>query len=204
MEKDELNDFFVLILVSIKQAYEGPEFSEEDRNTLSVMFKQGLVYQSMLNNEALCDAKFVKCIGVFGDLIQQVLPPPEPCDFYAVDLRLAKIELSNNQDQDVLVDAKITVDNIFKAIIINLMSVFQCSILDLSAKLVTEGALTAVDVDNTNYVVGMAQITTANLSALIEQTDIFGEATSENTCKFLFDTVGFASSLKSSDLGMTA
>lgn len=203
MQFSDLKEDFILTLVSIKQAYEGPEFSEEDRKTLELMFDHGLIYQSMLkNNEVLCDEKFVKCINAFGDLILQVLPPPEP--FYAVDLNLVKIGLPKNIGQDVLVDAQRTSDNIFKTVVINLMSVFQCSIIDLTAKLETEQALSVVDVENTNYVVGMAQLSTANLSALIEKTDIFGETTRENTCKFLFDTVGFASSLKSSDLGMTA
>lgn len=204
MQYLELKEFFVLVLVAIKQAYESDEFSEDDRKTLVIMFEQGLVYQSMLNHEVLCDEQFVKCIGAFGALVQQVLPPPESCDFSAVSLALVKASLPTGKEHDVLVDAQVTVDNIFKAILINLMSVFQCSILDLSAKLVTECVLSAVDVDNTNYVVGMAQITTANLSALIEQADISGEATSENTCKFLFDTIGLASSLKLSGLGMSA
>lgn len=202
MQFTELNEFFVLLLVSIKQAYEGPEFSAADGKRLEVMFNQGIIYQAMLENEVLCDKNFVNCIGHFCELIQKALPPPEHCDFHAVDLVLVKTNLPKSLLQDVLVEAEINAANIFKAIIVNLMIVFQCSIVDLTAKLKTEKALSEVDVDNTNYVVGMAQTSTINLNLLIDEVDIFHESICEKTCKFMFDMVGFASSLKLSGLGL--
>lgn len=189
-----------LYLIAIKQAFESGKFSNADCLVLSTLFEQGLLYQNILNNGLVCDDDVITKITEFCELIEKVLPAPE----VAGDIKLELVKSTNNQPgvlDDLLDSLSGTAENIFKAVVFDLITVFQCSILDLSVALKTDHSLTKNDVDNLNYVVGMAEITTMNLGSVIKQVETHDGIT-RIVRRFFVDAVRFANELRAGGFGL--
>lgn len=90
-----------------------------------------------------------------------------------------------------------------KGKVAGLIEVFQCAILDLAAKLEDEkSTMPAEDVENTKYVVGMAQVNSVNLQKVIEQGTAYYEANKVKMDAFIAEATVFAESLKKEGYGV--
>lgn len=197
---DDLRNDFVLYLVAIKQAFEGGKYSDADGVVLRALFLQGLLYRSILENKLLCDDAVLKGIEEFCGLIERDLPPPVLGGAESLNLILVGSG-AGAAVSDSLVFLHEQTNLAFKEIVVGLLSIFQLSILDLSVVLKSEGQLSAKDVENTNYVIGMAEITSINLGKIIERPSGFGDVGFGKAQKFFSDVVRFAGSLRASGLG---
>lgn len=84
-----------------------------------------------------------------------------------------------------------------------LIEVFQYAILDLAAKQeVEKGTLSTADVDDLNYVVGMAQVNSMNLQQVIEQGAAYYATNKEKVNRLITEATAFANSLKKEGFGM--
>lgn len=81
-----------------------------------------------------------------------------------------------------------------------LLKVFQCAILDVTAK-VQEGALSPGDVADANVVVGMATVSSANLEAWMVQGSEFLEQKADLVHQTLRDFRRFADKLQADGFG---
>lgn len=201
MQANELKKNFILFLFSIKQAYERSALSDADNVTLRELFKHGMLYRAILENENLDDAGVISKIAAFCKLIEDSLPPPEIVAGDVLHLELMKNKFNL---VELILPANISehADELYRAVIVDLMGVFQISILDLAAKLKSD-TLSAGDVDNTNYVIGMAEITAINYGKILSREHDFGEFNCGKIQKFFADSIGFAGSLRAEGLGMS-
>ena len=200
MENNELKENFSLYLFAIKQAFESGKFSHADCETLTALFKHSMLYRSVLDNELICDAHTRARIVEFCKLIEDGLPAPEILASTVLHLALVKGN-PHREELSLPSDLRACADKLFRAAGIDLMAIFQISILDLSVKL-SNGPLPAEDVENAHYVMGMAEITAINLGKIIDGEHDFGELNFGNLQKFFVDSTGFAGSLRASGLGM--
>ncbi len=82
-----------------------------------------------------------------------------------------------------------------------LIAVFQLAILELSAKMVAEKeTMSASDVENVNYVVGMASVNSFNLEQVIKHGENYYQANRELVDKLLAEAGVFAESLSVENL----
>lgn len=197
---DDLRNDFVLYLVAIKQAFEGGKYSNTDGVVLRALFEQGLLYRLILENASLCDDAVLKGIDEFCGLIERDLPPPVLGGAGSLSLTLIGGG-AGAAVPDSLALLHGQANLAFKEVVVGLLTIFQLSILDLSVALKSEGQLSAKDVENTNYVIGMAEITSLNLGKIIEKPSGFGDIGFGKVQKFFADVVGFAGSLRASGLG---
>ena len=195
------NDF-VLYLVSIKQAYENGEISNADSTVVKVLFGHGVLYHSLLENETLCTDEIWKNISAFCQLIEGALPAPEITDNVSLSLKLVTRSSKQNTADSLPLDIRVCADQAFAETVIYLMSIFQMAILDLSLKLKDANSLSAVDIENSKYVIGMAEITSCNFGAVLNQVGYFENADYEAMQKFFVDGIRFAASVRQSGLGV--
>lgn len=93
--------------------------------------------------------------------------------------------------------------NRLKNQIASLIEVFQCAILELSAKLEDEKAtISARDRESAEYVVGMAQVSSVNLLKVMNQGAAFYEANKEKANRLIAEATAFADSLKAEGYGL--
>ena len=82
---------------------------------------------------------------------------------------------------------------------------FQFAILDISVKLEEKKAtLSAADVEDANYVIGMAVVNSGNLEKLIGADAAFWVENKASVTAFISDAKQFAASLKASGYGLAA
>ncbi len=79
----------------------------------------------------------------------------------------------------------------------DLICSFQSVILELSAKLHDNKTLSAEAVENTHYVIGMAQINSENLQTAFERGDA-----SEKVCRLIEEATTLAESFKKEGYGL--
>ncbi len=194
-------DDFVLYMLAIKQAFENQTFSGEDCGLLRSFFLQGAFYEEILGNKAVCDATTLGGISKFCKMIEENLPAPVINGDVSFNMHLKDVGamVGAAAAGSLLTPLQRKSEIIFKAVAVNLMSIFQCAILDLTADLNGGKAMSVVDVENVNYVIGMAQITSQNLGNVISAEF---EGDHQKIQKFLTDAVGFAGSLRRSGMGM--
>lgn len=195
-------DDFVLYLVSIKQAYENGEMSDADCGVLKALFEHGVLYHSLLENETLCNDKTRNSISDFCQLIEEMLPAPEITGDVLLSLELVAGDSNKNKTDSLTPDILARASEAFVEVVIDLMSILQMAILDLSLKLKEANTLSAVDIENTNYVIGMAEITSSNFGAVLNHVGHFENAGYEAMQKFFVDGTRFAASLQQSGLGV--
>ncbi|MEM8519047.1 hypothetical protein [Janthinobacterium sp. CAN_S7] len=202
MQAKVLKENYILYLFAIKQAFERNALSVGDSDTLKEIFKHSLLYRAILDVENICDVSVIAKITDFCNLIEDGLPPPEIAVGSVLHLTLVK-EYGNLSVLSLPENIRTRAVELFQAVIIELMGVFQLAILDLVVKQKGE-SLSVADVDNTNYVIGMAEITAINYGKIIGNEYDFGDFNCGKIQKFFTDSVGFAGSLRAEKLGMAA
>jgi hypothetical protein len=203
MQLKEFKQIFPLALFSIKQAYLSQIFSQNDSNTLKALFWQAKVYQSVLEKQTRFEVNVTQNIFSFFELIQKVLPEPQNLNMDINEIGSDHVT-GANQFEDVLTELKYASHNILKAFVLNMLIAFQCSILDLAAKLKSDNGLSQTDIESANYVIGMAEITSINLTSILHQDDLLDMDNYEHTGQFLQKSVHFVESLHSAGLGYSA
>jgi hypothetical protein len=84
-----------------------------------------------------------------------------------------------------------------------LIGTFQGAILELSAKLDAEKDLMSpVDVENTNYVAGMASVNAFNLEQVVKQGATYYEANKAKVDRLFAEATGFAEALRAEGYGL--
>lgn len=84
-----------------------------------------------------------------------------------------------------------------------LIGTFQGAILELSVKLDAEkDSMSPVDVENTNYVSGMASVNAFNLEQVVKQGATYYEANKAKVDRLFTEATEFASALRAEGYGL--
>jgi hypothetical protein len=189
-----------LYLLSIKQAFESDAFTRADRQTLKALFEHGFLYLSVLDHEELCSEAALKSIVTFGKLIEETLSAPVITSEF-------NFSYLQEPDQEIVGDPvlpdylRARAETLFRTVVIDLMSIFQLAIFDLSVQLKTTKTMPPEDSLNTQYVIGMAEITAGNFGTIVANVGEFDTNSYLKLQKFFVDATRFAAALKQSRVG---
>ncbi|MDP1872054.1 MAG: hypothetical protein Q8K61_10575 [Gallionella sp.] len=84
----------------------------------------------------------------------------------------------------------------------DLISAFECAILDLSAKLHDDKTLTADDIENAHFVIGMARTNSVTLQTAFELGASYYAANKEKVDRLIAEATAFAESFKEEGYGL--
>lgn len=190
---------FALYLLAIKQAFEHGRYSDSASAQLSEMFQHGILFFHILENPSLCHPDILATIEQFCALVHVNLPPPqaELEVTFVLELDARGRIIGGSTLPNGLEAASRKLSN---TVLVELITVLQVSILELSAELNTELSVSDEDVDGAKYVVGMAEITSANLEATVATETL----SSRKAERFFADATRFAAALKDRGFGFVS
>ena len=196
----EIKNQFPLYLCSIQQTIAGSNPDSADQASLVSSFELGMLLSCILENSPLCNDVFISNVSEFCVFVEQAMLPPDFSDGASFSWDLASHN-GKSSDFKLPVESVTQVSKLFKTVLLDLMSGMQMALLDLCVKQKTIADLSALDIENTNYVIGMIEITLMNFGSFIAQGGNTFKTHSE-LHRFFSDTTRFAASLQANRVGI--
>lgn len=177
-------------VVAIKQAHDGCNFNEEGRRALRSAFILGKFFEVLMSHPELLDQHAKAGIARFVNLVHECLPPPTINDEDDVAFVLRRQGDVGGADA---LDTRFTKES--RIILFGFMAAFvsslQKDLVDLALR-----AHAAGQTDDSNYVIGMAEITANNFGTLAETSGDLRERDFDAVERFLVDGCRFTAAVR--------
>lgn len=198
-----LKNELILYLMSIKQGAKECGSNEKKKTFLNALFEHSILYGCILDNDVLCSEVALGHISEFFALVENVLPPPVSND--GIDLSLAlHYGVATDSGWKLPEGSLERANAIFSQVVVDLLTILNLATIELSKNLSELGDLSAVDIENTQYVIGMSEITATNFGMVLERCGEFENSSYEKLHAFFSDSTRFTSKLRESGLGFVS